>query len=192
MNEYNERFEDHDRGAKQRNPLKSLTENSFSEYAFGANNGNRKEPRNSRERLDRRERSDRRDDRRRDGRMEEEVGRNSNQSSSNYASSSSKKHKVPKNPYEKSSKSNSNEPTFAYQEVVRGRANREALPGYDCEECRKFLNAIGDGYDRDQIIQQCSRHRSRHAPPSTPDGFWNLTFIDSVGKKSLSGGSNSP
>jgi hypothetical protein len=58
-------------------------------------------------------------------------------------------------------------PTFAYQEVVRKRDDRMALPGHDCDECRKFLDAIeaaGGDIDRDEIINKCSRHRSRHKP----------------------------
>ena len=70
-----------------------------------------------------------------------------------------------------------NEPSFAYQEVVRGRANRQALPGHECEECRKWYDA-NPGYDRREIVMECSRHRSRHIPPSTPPDFWNLTFVD--------------
>ena len=87
-----------------------------------------------------------------------------------------------KNPYAKTSKTatKDGEPTFAYQEVVRGRENRQALPGHDCEECRKFLDAVGDGFNRDEIVMQCSRHRARHAPASTPPEFWRMTFPDSI------------
>jgi hypothetical protein len=80
-----------------------------------------------------------------------------------------------KNPYKKQIRSSTEEdgmPTFAYQEVVRKRDERMALPGHDCEECRKFLDAIeagGGDIDRDEIIKQCSRHRSRHKP-----GKWHL------------------
>jgi hypothetical protein len=72
---------------------------------------------------------------------------------------------------------------FQYQEVVRGKKAREALRGYDCEECRGFLSAVcdhpgGDVFDRNKLIQRCSRHRARNTPPSTPDGFWELSFAD--------------
>ena len=58
-------------------------------------------------------------------------------------------------------------PTFAFQEVVRKRDERMALPGHDCDECRKFLDALqaaGGDIDRDEIINRCSRHRARHKP----------------------------
>jgi len=108
--------------------------------------------------------------------------------------SSSNRCKVTKNPYLKKSGPSKNatkgidsdvEPSFAYQEVVRGREKRQALPGHECEECRKFHDALGPGFDRDHLVMECSRHRARHAPPSTPPDFWKLTFVDSVGSKSV-------
>lgn len=80
---------------------------------------------------------------------------------------------------------NNSEPSFAYQEVVRG-AKRQALPGHECEECRKFLDALGKGFNRDDIVMKCSRHRARYAPQSTPPDFWRLTFADSVASKKSS------
>ena len=71
---------------------------------------------------------------------------------------------------------------FAYQEVVRKRDERMALPGHDCEECRKFLDAMeaaGGDIDREEIINNCSRHRSKHKPMSTPPHYWTLSFCDS-------------
>ena len=80
------------------------------------------------------------------------------------------KSKAVVNPYKKQIRAKTKEdgkPTFAYQEVVRKRDERMDLPGHDCEECRKFLDALeaaGGHIDRDEIINQCSRHRSRHKP----------------------------
>jgi hypothetical protein len=71
---------------------------------------------------------------------------------------------------------------FAYQEVVRKRDERMDLPGHDCEECRKFLDAMeaaGGDIDREEIINNCSRHRSKHKPMSTPPHYWTLSFCDS-------------
>lgn len=72
---------------------------------------------------------------------------------------------------------------YKYQEVVRGRKERQALPGHDCEECRGFLDAVcnapgGEVFDKGQLVRECSRHRARHTPPETPDGFWELSFAD--------------
>eukprot|EP00986_Skeletonema_menzelii_P007868 scaffold3131_cov187-Skeletonema_menzelii.AAC.3 len=89
------------------------------------------------------------------------------------------------NPYKKQIHAKAEEddkPSFAYQEVVRKRDERMALPAHDCEECRRFLDALeaaGGHIDRDEIINQCSRHRSRHKPASTPPHYWTMTFADS-------------
>jgi hypothetical protein len=77
-------------------------------------------------------------------------------------------------------------PKFAYAEVVRKREERSALPAYTCLECQAFANAMTSSKDKDgnqvfdpkDIVQACSRHRSRFTPPSTPQGFWELSFAD--------------
>jgi len=74
-------------------------------------------------------------------------------------------------------------PTYKYAEVVRCRKERQSMPGHVCSECSGFINAIcdapgGDVFDKRRMISECSRHRSRHTPPSTPDGFWDLSFPD--------------
>ena len=105
--------------------------------------------------------------------------------------SSPEKRKVARTPLLKEAKplknvlketDNNSEPSFAYEEVVRG-AKRQALPGHECEECRKFLDALGKGFNRDEIVMKCSRHRARYTPQSTPPDFWRLTFVDSVASK---------
>ncbi|KAG7372390.1 hypothetical protein IV203_018533 [Nitzschia inconspicua] len=75
-----------------------------------------------------------------------------------------------------------NEPDFKYLEVVRKKAEREGLNPYDCPECAKFFNAVTAGdakdvYKRDELMG-CSRHRGRSTPPQTPEGFWEMSFID--------------
>mmetsp|Transcript_12861 Transcript_12861/g.27855 ORF Transcript_12861/g.27855 Transcript_12861/m.27855 type:complete len:393 (+) Transcript_12861:97-1275(+) len=55
--------------------------------------------------------------------------------------------------------------------VVRGKEQRLALPGHDCEMCRRFYAAAGMGSGL-----KSSRHRSEHAPTNTPPGFWDLSF----------------
>ncbi|CAE7818360.1 cdkal1 [Symbiodinium sp. CCMP2456] len=55
--------------------------------------------------------------------------------------------------------------------VVRGKEQRLALPGHDCEMCRRFYAAAGVG-----SALKSSRHRSEHAPTNTPPGFWDLSF----------------
>jgi len=160
--------------AKQRNPLESVSENSAVDNVSGVNFCEKKEPRNKRER------SSKKYHQSHAGGIEGEGGIKT----SNFASSSSKQ-KATNNPYLKQLKpekklANEDEPSFAFQEVVRGRDKRQALPGHDCEECRQFFDALGKGYDTGKMVMECSRHRARYIPPSTPPGFWNLTFVDSV------------
>ncbi|CAH0521852.1 unnamed protein product [Peronospora belbahrii] len=71
--------------------------------------------------------------------------------------------------------------TFAYVEVVRNREERKALPGYDCIECKKYYDALGEIAATDVAAQKhkCSRHRARFQPYETPDDFWRLSFPDS-------------
>jgi len=67
-------------------------------------------------------------------------------------------------------------------QVVRSRETRMALPAYACPECSGFLDAVGDLFDREQILKKCSRHRHAHKPYETPEGFWDLSFPDSQDK----------
>ena len=62
-------------------------------------------------------------------------------------------------------------PGYAYQEVVRKKAERQALPQYECVDCAAFGRAVG------MPIRYC-RHRFRFPPPETPPGFWDLDFAD--------------
>jgi hypothetical protein len=69
-------------------------------------------------------------------------------------------------------------------ESVRSKTLRAALPGFTCEECLKFyetmqqqgIYCMSDSQVRRDILQGCSRHKARWTPPSTPEGFWNLTL----------------
>ena len=158
----------------QRNPLKSLPENrgDHSTDAWCSNLFSEKKDSRSK----RRESSGRRNDRQPNT---ERADSREEYNSKKMISSNSRK--AIKNPYNKKAKpaSKPDEPSYAFQEVVRGKDARAALPGHDCEECRKFLDALGnDTGFRDTIVQECSRHRSRFAPPSTPKDYWRLTFAD--------------
>jgi hypothetical protein len=80
-----------------------------------------------------------------------------------------------------------NEADFKYIEVVRKKSEREALNGYDCPDCVAFVNAVMSGnganvFNRDDFLR-CSRHRSRHTPPQTPEDYWELSFADEKIKK---------
>ncbi|KAL8495968.1 hypothetical protein ACS0TY_019909 [Phlomoides rotata] len=75
---------------------------------------------------------------------------------------------------------------FKYVEPVRKKSERENLKGVECKQCKKFYDAVlpseGKNADTDKKSNRCehhdgvSRHRYRYAPPSTPEGFWNIGF----------------
>mmetsp|Transcript_11833 Transcript_11833/g.33805 ORF Transcript_11833/g.33805 Transcript_11833/m.33805 type:complete len:948 (-) Transcript_11833:2940-5783(-) len=84
----------------------------------------------------------------------------------------------------KASADDSEEPGYKFQEVVRDKDRRRAMKGFECEHCRAFYEALAKGgsgkdFNREEMVCQHSRHRSNHAPDLTPDGFWELSFIDS-------------
>ncbi|GMH39047.1 hypothetical protein BSKO_06945 [Bryopsis sp. KO-2023] len=99
---------------------------------------------------------------------------------------------------------------FKYDEVVRKKADREMLPGFDCVDCRKFYQAlstwghvgeapacghavqtecavgagkVSGGNDAASLRNEASRHRNRHGIPHTPQGFWEMDFPNSVDSK---------
>ena len=68
-----------------------------------------------------------------------------------------------------------------YVEVVRKKDERAALPGRSCYECERFYEALEDQgiltpNGRQEMINTCSRHRSRYTPPTTPEGFWGVSL----------------
>ena len=71
---------------------------------------------------------------------------------------------------------------YKFVEVVRKKADREALKAGDCVQCHKFYEAIMEGDVAGVMVPQCeqhqvaSRHRYRYEPPATPSGFWNIGF----------------
>jgi hypothetical protein len=57
------------------------------------------------------------------------------------------------------------------------------MPGHSCDLCRPFLEAVRHGLSDVEMAQlewNCSRHKAWVAPPDTPDGFWDLSFADSM------------
>ena len=85
----------------------------------------------------------------------------------------------------KSASDRSAEPGYKYHEVVRNKDKRRAMKGHECEQCGPFVDAVlkgdpeGKHFNRQQMVCECSRHRSKHTPESTPVGFWDLDFADS-------------
>ncbi|XP_047991841.1 uncharacterized protein LOC125230653 [Leguminivora glycinivorella] len=61
--------------------------------------------------------------------------------------------------------------------TVRRKAEKRALPGWSCDECKNFYAEL---YKNDPVMlakkmDECSKHRGRQNParPKTPPGFWN-------------------
>ncbi|XP_050350955.1 uncharacterized protein LOC126773808 [Nymphalis io] len=68
------------------------------------------------------------------------------------------------------------EPVYK-EPVLRKKAEKRALPGWSCEECKNFYDELyKDDYEMlARKMDECSKHRGRNNPirPKTPDGFWN-------------------
>ena len=65
--------------------------------------------------------------------------------------------------------------SIKYNEIVRGKENRQKLHGTACACCSNYYRAVNGGVTVDQD-HATSRHRFTHVPPSTPPGFWDLGF----------------
>ena len=76
--------------------------------------------------------------------------------------------------------------SFKYVEPVRKKAEREKLRGFECNQCKKFYDAVLSKGDQDNEDHKknfrcehhdgVSRHRYKYVPPMTPEGFWNIGF----------------
>lgn len=78
--------------------------------------------------------------------------------------------------------------SFKYVGAVRKKAERVALRGVQCKQCKKFYDAVlpdnngAANEDVNRVNIRCehhegvSRHRYKYVPPLTPEGFWNIGF----------------
>ena len=55
---------------------------------------------------------------------------------------------------------------------VKGKADRKKLLGYECSECRSYYTSLNlEEAKRNEIVQNCSRHRATiKPPPDSPKG----------------------
>jgi hypothetical protein len=67
---------------------------------------------------------------------------------------------------------------YKYVEPIRKKAERDKLPGHECEHCARFYDAISGGAPelRRELVTGCSRHKHLHTPPGTPPGYWDMSF----------------
>ncbi|XP_016886958.1 DNA endonuclease RBBP8 isoform X2 [Cynoglossus semilaevis] len=67
------------------------------------------------------------------------------------------------------------EPTFAHVAVVRKKDERRKLKGTTCKECEIYYAHLPEE-EKLRKLSECSRHRFRYIPPSTPENFWEVGF----------------
>jgi hypothetical protein len=80
-----------------------------------------------------------------------------------------------KNPHSKKAK---------FEEPIRRKSDRENLNGHSCDECARYFSALEKmGFDTKDMINTCSRHRTKYTPPSTPDGYWDLSMKENCWEK---------
>jgi DNA repair protein endonuclease SAE2/CtIP C-terminus len=117
--------------------------------------------------------------------MDEGVANSSVTANTNISTWVSAKRHTNRNPHKKKQvdiwDDESQQPEYKYHEVVRCKDKRNALPCYDCPDCREFyeyLRKTGHEFEKFDAPIDYSRHRSRFTPPETPDDFWEIDFID--------------
>lgn len=52
---------------------------------------------------------------------------------------------------------------------------RKQFVGSDCLSCQKYYECFSEE-DKKLRIQNCSKHRDRHARSITPENFWSIEF----------------
>ncbi|KAL3257908.1 hypothetical protein MRX96_046439 [Rhipicephalus microplus] len=75
--------------------------------------------------------------------------------------------------------SSSSQAFKCHNSPVRKKADRQRLPAHNCKECEEFYGRLDlPEAKRRELMHKCSRHRAHHAPPATPEHFWELDFPD--------------
>eukprot|EP01041_Mallomonas_annulata_P002685 gene2685-5282_t len=80
----------------------------------------------------------------------------------------------------KPSKLSTNTHINKYIDVVRNKTQRAVLPGHICDQCQSYFSELQrQGLVTEctlkDMLERCSRHKSRWSPPRTPDGFWDIS-----------------
>lgn len=85
----------------------------------------------------------------------------------------------------KNETSNLNSNHIPHVTSSRNRFERDLMRGHECQECMRYYRIMEQqGLILSQsnlegglceTLRRCSRHKSHWSPPSTPDGFWDLT-----------------
>jgi DNA repair protein endonuclease SAE2/CtIP C-terminus len=61
--------------------------------------------------------------------------------------------------------------------IVRKKAERALLNGYECSECSSYYKTFDlSPNELREKLKLCSKHRALAAPPKTPEHFWDIDF----------------
>ncbi|EFN86314.1 uncharacterized protein LOC105181519 [Harpegnathos saltator] len=64
---------------------------------------------------------------------------------------------------------------------MRCKADRAKLNGWSCWECKEYYQNLSlSKKELQKRKNQCSRHRQKYERPSTPEGFWNPEFPETL------------
>ena len=58
-----------------------------------------------------------------------------------------------------------------YRAVVRDKAERKAMEGFECSQCECFYKTTGQHMPN--LCNKSSKHKYFKPPPATPAGFWD-------------------
>ena len=64
-----------------------------------------------------------------------------------------------------------------YRAVVRDKAERGAMEGFECSQCECFYRTTGEHLPN--LCNKSSKHKYFKPPPATPAGFWDPWAFDS-------------
>lgn len=70
-------------------------------------------------------------------------------------------------------------PSYKYvNATVRSKEGRKKLKGFTCKNCEAFY--AGDNLSnsqREALIDKCSKHRAKFAPPRSPQNIWKIDML---------------
>lgn len=69
-----------------------------------------------------------------------------------------------------------NRRSIKYNETTRKKNARKSLHGKSCPCCTGYYDCTAKLSNLPERIEEISRHRFQHVPPSTPPGFWDIGF----------------
>ncbi|XP_070533986.1 DNA endonuclease RBBP8-like isoform X2 [Ptychodera flava] len=69
----------------------------------------------------------------------------------------------------------SKSPNYKHVQVVRKQEERRKLNAFDCKQCQEYFGGLGlSDSQKAERMKECSRHRGKYIPPSTPEHYWEM------------------